>query len=432
MENLFPRVLVVSHTSFTKEDSMGSTLASYFSHYPTDKIAQFYIKEMKPNIPVCFSYYKITDSELFRKVLKPFKTKVGTAITLSEEEMQKSTDTTAKAESFGGHKHRDIALLLRNLLWSTKLWKTKQFKNWIKSFAPQVILVQPGDFAYLLAMATKLSKKLDIPLVIHQSEAYFLKEYEKKSLIYRIYRHNYKKAYEKMMARASECIYLCEALKRDYKKYFSNVGCTIMKATTQTSDNTHTFCKENPKFIYAGNLGQPVGRCEPLLEMGKAIKKLGFSIDVYTASTGEHMKDLTVDNGIRLHAAVSYNELQQKIAESDFVVHIENQSDWHKKDLKYAFSTKIADMLACGRCPIIYGSTEIASIEYFKQYSLGCVIENEKELCERIQEVIECDELRENYIKNAVKQVLQYHNAEKNAKRTNEIILKAVSDERAV
>ena len=75
MENSFPRVLVISHTAFTKEDSMGSTLASYFINYPSDKIAQFYIKEMKPNIPVCFSYYKITDSELFRKIIKRSKNK---------------------------------------------------------------------------------------------------------------------------------------------------------------------------------------------------------------------------------------------------------------------------------------------------------------------------------------------------------------------
>ncbi len=432
MENLFPRVLVISHTSFTKENSMGNTLASYFNQYPSDKVSQLYIKEMQPNIPVCFSYYKITDSELFRKILKPFKTKVGSAIKLEETKMVSGVGVTAQKQSIGGLKHRDLALLLRNLLWSTKLWNTKEFKKWVKDFAPQVILVQPGDFAYLIKMATKLSKELGIPLVIHQSEAYYLKGYEKKTLIYRLYRYNYKKIYEKMMARASECIYLCEALERDYKKFFKNIGYTIMKATDIKPDFEHKFCKESPKFIYAGNLGEPVGRCEPLLEMGKAVKKLGFKIDVYTASTGEHMNELTIDNGIELHPAISYDELGEKIAKSDFIVHIENQSDWHKKDLKYAFSTKIADMLASGRCSLVYGSTEIASIDYFKQHSLGCVIEEKTELCEKIKEIIENDELREMYIKNAITQAAEYHNAEKNAIKTNEIIINSVKGETVV
>lgn len=430
MESSFPRVLVISHTSFTKENSMGSTLASYFSHYPTDKIAQFYIKEMKPNIPVCFSYFKITDSELLNKILHPFKTKVGSTVSLNQSKTKSSGENSANTYEYTPHKHRDAALLLRNLLWSTKIWNTKEFKKWVKDFAPDVVLIQPGDFAYIIKLATNLSKKLNIPLVIHQSESYYLKEYEKNSFIYRIYRYNYKKIYEKMMARASECIYLCEALERDYKKYFQNVGCTVMKATAIEPNSEHNFCKENPKFIYAGNLGQKVGRSEPLLEIGKAVKKLGFKIDVYTASAGEHMKDLTLENGIELHQAIPYEELNAKIAQSDFIVHIENQSEWHKKDLKYAFSTKIADMLASGRCSIVYGSTEIASIDYFKQHSLGCVIEEETELCEKIKEIIENDELREMYIKNAITQAAEYHNAEKNAIRTNEIIIKAVNGER--
>lgn len=426
----FPRVLVISHTSFTNEDSMGSTLASYFNQYPSEKIAQLFIKEMQPNIPVCFSYYKITDSELFGKILKPFKTKVGSYISLTKTEMENAVKKTAQVQKIGKSKNRAVALLLRNLLWSTKLWNTKEFKKWLKDFSPDVILVQPGDFGYLIKMATDLSKKLDIPLVIHQSESYYLKEYESNSLIYKFYRYNYKKIYEKMMERASECIYLCEALERDYKKYFSNIGCTIMKSTNIQSNKKDEFSKKDLKFIYGGNLGEKVGRSLPLLEMGRAVKKLGYKIDVYTASTGEHLKELTPENGIELHPAVSYDELWEKINESDFIVHMENQSEWHKKDLKYAFSTKVADMLASGKCSIIYGPCEIASIAYFKEHSLGCVIEKENELCEKIKEVIENDGLRENYIKNALTQAAEYHNAEKNAIRTNEIIIKAFNGER--
>lgn len=432
MDNYFPRVLVISHTSFTKEDSMGSTLASYLKNYPSDKIAQLFIKEMKPNIPVCFSYYKITDSELFHKILNPFKTTVGSNITLCVDEIESGESKTAKSESIGGAKHRDLALLLRNLLWSTKLWNTKQFKKWVKDFDPQVILVQPGDFAYIIKLATDLSNRLNIPMVIHQSESYYLKEYVKDTLVYKLYRSNYKKAFQKMMNRASECIYLCEALERDYKKHFPNIGCTVMKATACVTDTEHKFCKDAPKFIYAGNLGMPVGRCKPLLEVGKAVKKLGFKVDVYTASRGEHMSKLTLENGIDLHPAIPYNELEKKIGQSDFIVHIENDSSWHKKDLKYAFSTKIADMLASGKCSLVHGPAEIASIDYFKNHSLGCVVENKDELYEKIKQLIECDELREQYINNALRQAAEYHNEEKNAIKTNEIIIKAYEGERAI
>ena len=46
-----PRVLVISHTSFTASNSMGSTLAAYLSQYDADSVAQLYIKDMMPDIP---------------------------------------------------------------------------------------------------------------------------------------------------------------------------------------------------------------------------------------------------------------------------------------------------------------------------------------------------------------------------------------------
>lgn len=414
------KVLVISHTSFTKSDSMGSTLASYFAKYDPNCIAQFYIKKMIPDIPVCKNYFCVTDREILHKVTHPFSAKIGSVMSLTADG---DGNRSAVADKLGSHKYRDLTMLARNVVWATGLWNNRKFKEWVQAFGPEIIMVQPGDFSYLIKMAVRLSRKLRIPLVVHQSEAYYLKEFEKKTLAYKLYRWDFARQYEKMMNHAKACIYLCDALKQDYDRYFNTPSYTIMKSTQLKPQKTNRQFGENGiRFVYGGNLGEPVGRCEPLVEMGKAIKKLGWYIDVYTGSTGEHMKDLTEENGIHLHEAVPYEKLQEIIRESDFVLHMESQSQWHCQDLKYAFTTKIADMLASGVCSIVYGSPEVASIRYFQENGAGCVIENKADMEKRISHLISSEADREEYISRALCMAEKYHNAEVNAQAMQDII----------
>ena len=405
---------------------MGSTLAAYLEKYPAERISQLYIKEMLPNIPVCYRYFRITDNELLRKVKHPFRTRVGSEISLTPSEMQKAKGSEAMADVRGAQKNRARGMILRDRLWSTRLWNTRRFRAWLKAVSPEVILVQPGDFGYLFTLATRLSQKLGIPLVVHQSEAYYLKPMQSDTLVYKIYRRRFDRAYRRMMARATDCVYLCEALERDYKKHFPR-GCTLMKGVPQGKTEPKTFDPGAPRFLYAGNLGEAVGRCRPLLEMGQALKSLGYAIDVYTASRGEHMAELTEENGIRLHGAVPHDELAEKIRETDFVVHLENDSPAHVIDLQYAFSTKIAEMLASGRCAVIYGPAEIAGIGYFKEHDLGCVIEHREELCDAIRALCEDSDRREGYVRRAEAWAREHHSSDKNSEEMARLLCRAAN-----
>lgn len=422
MQEPLPRILVISHTPFSASDSMGSTLASYFATYNPDKIAQFYIKNKTPDMPVCKNYYRVTDDEILRKFLHPFSCKVGARVEPAKE--------TTKPENVSGKqvnvskKNRALGLILRNILWSSKVWCNKEFKSFVKENSPDIILLQPGDFSYMFKLATKLSKKLNIPLVIHQSESYYLKPYISKNPAYLLYRYDFKKSFEKAMRRASLCIYLCDALERDYGEFFDTPSVTIYKSSSLIPKVAEKeFDKNNVKFIYGGNLGEAVGRCKPLEEIGKAVKENGFYIDVYTASKGAHMSALTEENGIKLHCAVSNEELQRRIQESDFIVHIENQEEKYKNDIIYAFSTKIADMLASGVCSIVYGSTEIAGIKYFSENELACVVEDKEELSSKIRELINNDELRCGYIKRACEYARKNHSQTENSDKTKELLV---------
>ena len=399
---------------------MGSTLASYFVSYDPYSIAHFYIKDMEPDIPVCFNNYKVTDNELLHKVFHPFSGRVGGSALFNESGNSKDT----RSSKLGTSNKRYFVLLMRNALWRTRLWFNKDFKNWISSFSPEVILIQPGDFSYLLDIAVLLSKKYGIPLLVHESESYYLRFKAKPSFIHL----GFLRSYERMMHRASFCVYLHNALEKDYKKYFDVPSATIMKGTTVVPHMSKKhFDLNNVRFIYGGNLGRKVGRCVPLVEIGQIIKKLGYFIDVYTNSKGDHMDDLTIENGILLHESIPYESLQKEIANSDFIIHIENQSPEMVNELEYAFTTKIPDMLASGVCSIVYGSSKIAAIRYFKDNSLGCVIENYEDLEPMIGRIINDKILRDYYINNALEKAKNEHNISNNSKRMRDIIFHSCS-----
>ena len=402
---------------------MGSTLASYLTEYDSDCVAQFYIKDMQPDIPVCDNYYRVTDSDVLNKVLHPFLRKnVGNQVDLIS--VDGIARLAVKDKKSGSIKSRAFRMILRNIIWILSDFQKKGFNKWVEDFSPDVVLVQPGDFSFLIKLALKISKKLNIPLIVHQSESYYLKPYFSKSLDYLLFRWQFKKTFEKMMKRASFCIYLCDALENDYKKYFDIPSATIYKSTDIIPEpQSHTVPEQGFRCIYGGNLGKAVGRVEPLVQLGMAVKKCGGIIDVYTSSSGDHLALLNKENGIVLHPAISNDELVEKTKKSDFVIHIENRSKEHILDLKYAFSTKIADMLACGRPSIIYGSAEIAGIRYFAENNLGLIIETSEELYPKIKEFISDTRRQNECIKRACEFAKLNHNPIINSQKTKDIIL---------
>ena len=423
------RVLVISHTCFSSNNSMGSTLASYFQGYDPDAVAQFYIKDMIPNMDVCNHYFMITDNDVLEKLLKPWRGCIG-------KEVKKDSGKFAEAGIAQVDKHsngnRALKMLCRNIIWASGVWNNRKLHEWIRKFQPEVILCQPGDFPYLLTLTCKLAKKYKISVMVHQSETYYLKPMLKNDIAYRLYRRVYKRAYEKLMEHTSAAVYLCDEIKRDYEQFFDVPSYSIMKATSIVPHRKKLHRPQDFKFLYAGNIGQKVGRDRPLVEIGKALKQMGYVLDVYTASTGEHMKDFTEENGIALHGAVSYDELQTIIEDSDFIIHAESQQEENIIDLQYAFTTKIADMLASGCCPIVYGSPRIASIKYFKDTDSACVIEKGNELDGTLRELVGNPEQIEHYISNALEQAKNYHSPEINSKKFADIIYQVANTNQSI
>ena len=97
--------------------------------------------------------------------------------------------------------------------------------------------------------------------------------------------------------------------------------------------------------------------------------------------------------------------------DSDVLVHAENFNDYYRVDLKYAFSTKIADSLASGTCFMPY------------------VVNDEKELSKTLETLVNTPIERERYLEKAKELVDINHNAQKNSAKFQNIIKRSVYGE---
>ena len=64
------KVLIMSHNPITDYNSMGKTFLGLFSAFSEDELCQFYVYPTLPNIKVCESYYRMTDREALRSIVR--------------------------------------------------------------------------------------------------------------------------------------------------------------------------------------------------------------------------------------------------------------------------------------------------------------------------------------------------------------------------
>lgn len=418
MDTIFPRLLIISNDCLSNTSSNGRTLRNFLIGWPKNKLAQFCLHNVSPDFEMCDNYYIVSDGD----ALQAFKS--GKAA-LGNNSRKESIPNGQQSES----KPRNaITMMARNLIWNSMRWAGKAFYQWVDEFAPEIILLQAGDCAFMLKLARKLARRYQIPLVIYNSEAYFFKRFDyfrAKGLakwLYPIFRIHFCSEFKKTIKQAKHSIYICDKLKQDYDSEFGLPSSVIYTATQMPPSQIKT---ENKRLTisYLGNLG--VGRHEGLIEIANALQSISSDLflDVYgklpNETVGDAFKECT---GIHFKGFVSYDDVVRVMQQSDILVHTENFSDFYKEDLKYAFSTKISDSLASGTCFVLYAPASMACAEYLSHNSAAHVIDSKDKLMPTFMALVNDSCERNRFIEHAKELAKENHDSHKNAKQFQQLL----------
>lgn len=415
-----PKVLVISHNCFSDSGSNGRTLANFFEGYPSEKLAQFYIYNETPSVATCDNYYRITDADAVKSV---FSNKYGGMIgrLQAHDSAQIARSATPKLRK------TSLVYCIRELVWKMGHWDNKRLKRWIEDFAPEVVLFQAGDAAFLFDFARRISQKRNIPLVIYNSENYYFKSHNyltaaaEADLGYRILHGYFRRHAAKAIRHASCSVYISDMLREIYDAKFHVPSVTIM-TSTKLLESEKVIKEEKTQISYLGNLG--VGRHETLMELASILQSVDPMCEICVYGKAEPTIVQMLDNapGIRYCGFVSYNECVEIMKSSMMLIHVENFSDFYQMDSKYAFSTKIADSLACGTCLFVYAPRELSCAKYLSGNGAACVASDPDEARTKLELLLRSRESREKLERKAVEIAAENHSVERNRQRFLDVI----------
>lgn len=416
------RVLILSNNCISQTNSNGRTIGNMFIGFPKEKIAQFTLTDSNPDFSVCANFFHVSDNDALNAFLK--RKKVGRK--LEKEALKRETVTVPFSAK---HNRNSLTMFIRDFIWNTDCWKKGGFNTFVNQFSPEVILLQAGDCAFMFRLARKLSEKYKIPLIIYNSEGYFFKKFDYfKSTgiahwLYPIFRTFFCMEFKKAMYKASFAIYSCKQLEEDYNKIFSTPSATIYTATQLEPCENNKDATNKQKVSYLGNLG--VGRHQPLIEIANILQTISedLYLEVYgKTANNEVLKALKNCKGIKYNGFISYDEVARVMHESALLVHIENFSDFYREDLKYAFSTKIADSLISGTPFLLYAPETLACTKYLKENNAAYIANDLKQLKKILFDFFGPSYERNQYIENAQKLVSLNHSQKNCSNKFQDII----------
>ena len=423
------RILIISHNCFSLTGSNGRTLRNYLQGWPKDKLAQLYIHSENPDFEICERYFCISDSEVIHSIIKRVDAGHTVECNLLRQHEDKKKASVKRAKN-------SLMVFLREMVWNSRLWKTSGMWKWIDDFRPEAILFQAGDAGFLFRLTADIATKYQIPVVLYNTEGKkkkkvsYLNETPLTNLMYPCLHKYFCRQYQNLMKKTSLSIYNCDMLADDYERAFHHNHAVVMNSSEFAGNDFVPSEDKKHHIVYAGNVGG--GRYKSIISFAEAAHRVdpGIHIDVYANVKDKVVKrEMEQCTGINLQGFMTYTELQRILKQAEYLLHVENFEPFFCEDLKYAFSTKIADSLATGNCLIVYAPASIAVSQYLQGKDAAVLISSEVELAEKLENIFNDPVAREKIGENGRQLALQNHSIRQNSERFQEYLSEAINNE---
>ncbi len=385
------RILVLSSSPWTNDNSFGNSFSNIFEGIPDIEIANIYCKYGKPNTNLVSKFFQITEKSMLRNLKNP-KMPSGQEIFFDE-----STPTDVvepKSADLARKKRWIIMFWARDLIWKFGRWKSPELKKFIDDFKPDIIFQPVYYVSHMNRIANFIKKYTGVPMYGYVSDdVYTLKQFSLSPLFWInrfICRRNVKK-----VVKQCEILYTISEIQRsDYEKIFK-IPCKVLTKSANFDEPAEVTTEYNKplKFVFTGNIG--IKRWKSLAIIAEALKEINANgikaqLQIYTGTplTEEMNKALNIESCSQVMGFVSSTEIPRIQSEADVLVHVESSSLKSKLWVRQSFSTKIVDYLKMARPILAVGPKEVASIEHLVRNDCAIVADNKEELIEKLNEVL--------------------------------------------
>lgn len=386
------RVLIVGAGIIEKQNAAGITLKSIFSEFDSKSLMGLDWGSVEDSanqtlMPIrhltfsFFSFGRLLTKDCFKKISHRMKKEEAPSAVSKER-----THDPSNWRIFVKRLRQWIALLPA----SSKVHLSKEDVARIKAFAPQVIYTV-GETVTALRLAYVISKKLEIPIVIHFMDNWKHSVEWASNPLLKGYQRRLSKYCDLCCSRSTNCITIGDRMAEIYQQetgiphsvIMNSVDVSAFSCESRESDGTL-------RFVYAGGLH--LGREQALRAIGECIdcicEETGSQADfsIYTSSENieTHSEQFSHLKNTRICNAVPHEQIIEVYKQSDILVHVESSELESNEFFKYSVSTKISEYLATGRTILFFGPKNISLFGFLAQNKLAYTVSDDHELTEVI------------------------------------------------
>lgn len=385
---MLPRMLIISHNSFSKSANNGKTLETIFGDFPKENIAQlFFSMNESPDFSFCDNYFKITDIDVLRNIISFGGKKYGGTLSIDNDAspLHEASSSLNKTylKIFKIFKQRSNKLVLfRDLFWKIGRWKIPSLNEWIKGFNPDLIFYVGGNNSFSHEIVLEIHHKFDIPLVTFFTDDYILNPITR-NIIDKIQEKRIKKVYRKTIKESSKCFAIGQKMCEAYTEYFNKEFSPIMNSIeVEEYIKPRSKPNKNEKILISYIGGLHLDRWKMICKFSSIISNYTdrILIRVYTATeVSQEINDQFKMHNIDFAGAVYGLNLKKALYNSDILLHVESDNVYYRSLTKLSVSTKIPEYLATGVCVVGYGPGEVASMQLLSENQIGIVVPSDSQ-----------------------------------------------------
>lgn len=406
-----PKVLVIGINAW-REDGTAHTLMDIFRCWNPEKVALIYTRADLPNTKVCNRYFQISESQIIRSVIKPWK-KVGRRVESTSASDQKEAQLEHSRYAKGHKRQSSILPLLREIVWKLGRWKTRDLKKFIADFDPDIIFVPIYPTAYMGRIQRYIARLTGKPTVCYLADDNY--SYDScRDLWGYIHRFWLRKHVAPLARKSKRMFVIVDKEKEDTDCRFGTDSVILTKGIDfHGREYTHNHASLPLKFVYTGNM--LIGRDKTLALLADSINELnsdGVKAELYIYSQTEPTEQiLNIINHGASHfcGKISRDEVLKVQKEADVVVFAEALEGKEANVAKLSFSTKITDYLSNGKCILAIGKDYIAPIDYFNKYDAAVIAHSKEEIKEAVARLIDNPDLVDLYGEKAFETARRNH-----------------------
>lgn len=415
------RVLVSTIECWSSFNSAttASTFMSLFQSWNTENLASIYFRDDRPSSKQCCYYFELSENAIIKSHINP-TIKTGTLydnsnIVISEKN-QKQIDETKKIYQKFSSKRNYLMLWLREFLWFTGKWRSKELDEFLDMYKPEIIIFGMEGYRYFNLINRYIIKRTGAKAIGFFWDDNFTYLQRKKTPGFLINRYLQRKSLKKTVSMCDAFFAISPKTKREADRFFG-IDCEIItKPVDCESLRSSEVEKTDPiSVVYTGNL--KIGRLDALRVISDVLinnpeleKKFEFKIyssTILPENTIKHFSKSIHFCGSVPSYKVSY--IQEK---ASVLLLLEDIIGDNQKIARLSFSTKITDYLAKGKCIIAVANENVASTEYLKQNNCALCVSNFDEIKACLRNLVEDKDLMEKMGMAALSVAKKYHSRE--------------------